>query len=136
MVNSRVARHRILLISVCYAFGAAARAETIADARVSAAPGVGSLLFVPSDIYNAAGGGRADKAAADAAFKLARAAVEAGDVSSALQLACHAVAVDPDHADARRLLGYQRVGEHWAGKYAQRLLETGHVWRREFGWVK
>ncbi len=137
MVNSRIARHRIFLISVSCAFVAAARAETIADARVSRAPGaVGSLLFVPSDIYNAGGGRPADKAAAGAAFKLAREAVEAGDVSAALQHACHAVSLDPDHAEARRLLGYQRVGGHWAGKYAQRMLETGHVWRREFGWVK
>ncbi|HEX6960853.1 MAG TPA: DUF1570 domain-containing protein, partial [Lacipirellula sp.] len=44
--------------------------------------------------------------------------------------------LDPDHADARRLLGYQRVGDHWAGKYAKRMLETGHVWSREFGWIK
>jgi hypothetical protein len=135
-VFSRLATYRILVVSVYCAVGAAARAETIADARVSGAPRVGSVLFVPSDIYNAGGGRRADRAAADAAFKLAREAVEAGNVSAALRHACHAVSLDSDHAEARRLLGYQRVGEHWAGKYAQRMLETGHVWRREFGWVK
>jgi hypothetical protein len=99
---------------------------------------VGSLLLVPSDVYNARDDDKrvVDAKLAAAAYELARKAVEAGDVSAAFQQACRVVALDPNHAEARRLLGYQRVGEHWAGKYAQRMLETGHVWRREFGWVK
>jgi hypothetical protein len=98
----------------------------------------GSPLYVPADIYSAdkAANQKRDKARAEAAFQRARAAVEAGEVSDALRHACEAVSFNPDHADARRLLGYQRVSEHWAGKYAQRMLETGHVWRSEFGWVK
>jgi hypothetical protein len=101
---------------------------------------IGSLLFVPSDVYNNDGAGKeaspAAKAAAVAAFEEARAAVDAEDVSLAIQLACKAVALDPNHADARRLLGYQRVGDHWAGKYAQHMLKSGHVWSREHGWIK
>ena len=115
------------------------RAETLtSDVEAASHSAIGSLLYVPSDVYN----GREDdkrvvsSAEADAAFELARAAVDRGDVSDALQQASRAVSFDPDHADARRLLGYQRVGEEWAGKYAQRMLETGHVWRREFGWIK
>ncbi len=110
---------------------------TIEHAQALSQPDVGSLLYVPSDVYNA---GKGDKqkvgsGEADAAFALAKEAVERGEVSVALQQACLVVSLDPDHADARRLLGYQRVGEQWAGKYAQRMLETGHVWRREFGWI-
>ncbi|BBO35986.1 hypothetical protein PLANPX_5598 [Lacipirellula parvula] len=107
------------------------------------APGAGrpgSLLFVPSDVYNSTGAtpkvSASAKAAAEGAFAKARAAVEAGDVSAAIQQACQAVALDPDHADARRLLGYQRVGNQWAGKYAQHMLATGHVWSRDHGWIK
>lgn len=137
MVTHGPAPLRSLLIGAICAVGPIARAETIKDARGSGAQDVGSVLFVPSDIYNAESDERsADKAKADAAFNLAREAVEAGDVSRAFQHACHAVSLDSDQAEARRLLGYQRVGEHWAGKFAQRMLETGHVWRREFGWIK
>lgn len=98
----------------------------------------GSVLYVPSDVYNALESNPppAKSGEADAAFALAKAAVERGEVSQALEHACRAATLDPDHAEARRLLGYQRVGEHWAGKYAQRMLETGHVWRREYGWIK
>ena len=101
---------------------------------------IGSLLFVPSDAYNSAGPAKepspAAKTAAAAAFEKARTAVAAGEVSEALQHACLAVALDLDHADARRLLGYQRVGDQWAGKYAQHMLKTGNVWSREHGWIK
>lgn len=100
---------------------------------------LGSLLSVPSDIYNAGVEGHeanADSPAAEAAFGLAREAASAGDVSLALRHACRAVSLDPDHAAAQRLLGYQRVGKAWAGGYAAVMLERGHIWRREFGWIK
>jgi hypothetical protein len=124
-----------LLIAACVAFAAA---PVFGEAPGAGRPG--SLLFVPSDVYNSDGVANepspATKAAADAAFAEARAAVEAKDVSLALQLGCRAVALDPNHADARRLLGYQRVGDHWAGKYAQHMLKSGHQWSREHGWIK
>jgi hypothetical protein len=116
-----------------------ARAESIGAEPPSAAPKTGSVLYVPSDIYNAGGAQSkraADKSAADAEYAAARKAAEAGDVSIALHEACRAVALDPDYPDARRILGYQRVGEHWAGPYAQQMLKSGQVWRREFGWIK
>jgi hypothetical protein len=99
---------------------------------------LGSVLYVPSDVYNAAPGAppAKDAAAAEAEFRLARRAVEAQDVALALRHACRAVNLDPDHAAARRLLGYQRVGDQWAGGYAKKMLDSGHVWRREFGWIK
>jgi hypothetical protein len=124
-----------LLIAGCVAL--------VAAPVFAAAPGAGrpgSLLFVPSDVYNSAGPAKepspAAKVAAVAAFEEARAAVEAENVSLALQHACRAVVLDPNHADARRLLGYQRVGEQWAGKYAQHMLKTGNVWSRAHGWIK
>jgi hypothetical protein len=98
---------------------------------------IGTILFVPSDIYNTvviAGDG--DKEVGDASFSKAQAAVEASQVSAALRHASRALTWDPNHADAARLLGYQRVGDHWAGGYALRQLKSGHIWHREFGWVK
>jgi hypothetical protein len=124
-----------LLIAACVALAAA---PVLGEAPGAGRPG--SLLFVPSDVYNSASPAKepspAAKTAAAAAFEKARTAVAAGEVSEALQHACRAVALDPDHADARRLLGYQRVGEQWAGKYAQHMLKTGNVWSREHGWIK
>lgn len=134
MPAPRFRRRSFLLIAACVA---------LAAAPVSAAtpgPKIGSLLFVPSDVYNSDAPAKkpspAAKAAAAAAFEEARTAVAAGEVSEALQHSCRAVALDPDHADARRLLGYQRVGDQWAGKYAQHMLKTGHVWSRGHGWIK
>ncbi|QDT75891.1 hypothetical protein [Lacipirellula limnantheis] len=134
MPAPRFRRCLFFLIAACVALVAA---------PVSAAesgPKLGSLLFVPSDVYNSAGPATepspAAKAAAAAAFEQARTAVAAGEVSQALQHACRAVALDPNHDDARRLLGYQRVGDQWAGKYAQHMLKAGHLWSREHGWIK
>ena len=134
MPAPRFRRRSFLLIAACVA---------LAAAPVSAAepgPKIGSLLFVPSDVYNSTGPTKKPtsevKVAAAAAFEKARTAVAAGEVSEALQHACRAVALDPKHADARRLLGYQRVGDQWAGKYAQHMLKTGNVWSRAHGWIK
>jgi hypothetical protein len=101
-------------------------------------PQLGSLLFVPSDIYNTTDAAPPvlDAAAAQNAFEQARQAVADGRVSDAFRHASAAVTLDPNHADARRLLGYQRVGDAWAGGYAQRMLATGNTWSREFGWVR
>src|SRR5262245_20261174 len=101
-------------------------------------PQLGSLLFVPSDIYNTVDGAPPvlDAAGAQNAFEQARQAVADGRVSDAFRHASAAVTLDPNHADARRLLGYQRVGDAWAGGYAQRMLAQGNAWSREFGWVR
>jgi hypothetical protein len=52
-----------------------------------------------------------------------------------LQWATRAVREDPDHAEARRVLGYRRVGDTWAGNYAARRLERGEIWHPRFGWI-
>ena len=135
----RLVSYSLLVLAAFGVRNDRAPAETLtSESAVAAKPSVGSLLFVPSDVYNAREDGKRVVSAgeADAAFELAKEAVEAGEVSVALQHACRAVCLDPNHAEARRLLGYQRVGDQWAGKYAQRMLETGHEWRREFGWIK
>lgn len=51
-------------------------------------------------------------------------------------MAVMAVDIAPNHADARRLLGYRRIGEHWAGSVAEKMLADGYAWNPKFGWVK
>lgn len=99
---------------------------------------LGSLLFVPLDVYNSPAGERPalNAEAAANAFAKAREAVAAGDVSGAFQHACAAVTLDPNHADARRLLGYRRIGDAWAGGYAQKMLDSDFAWRPAYGWIK
>jgi hypothetical protein len=117
-----------------------ARADTPDETDEPPRAAAGTMLYVPSDVYNAAPDSGVETAAdvegARAALARARQAVDAGQVSEALREACRALVLDPDHADARRLLGYRRVGGQWAGGYAERMLESGHQWRREFGWIK
>jgi hypothetical protein len=135
----RCLTYSLLLVGAfCVDFDRAQADALTSEAAASSQPEVGSLLYVPSDVYNASEEGKqvVSSGEADAVFALAKDAVERGEISVALQQACRAVSLDPDNADARRLLGYQRVGKEWAGKYAQRMLETGHIWRREFGWIK
>ncbi len=78
----------------------------------------------------------ADSQQADEFFRSARAACEAGNVGAALRMATVAVVADPDHAGARRVLGYRRIGDHWVGSYAARRLERGETWHAQYGWIK
>lgn len=94
------------------------------------------LLFVASDIYTPAPPVERATELADQLFAKAKQACEAGDVGAALRLANQAVAVDPEHEGARRVLGYRKVGEQWAGGYASRQLERGKAWHPEFGWIE
>jgi Protein of unknown function (DUF1570) len=43
---------------------------------------------------------------------------------------------DPNHAEARRLLGFVPLDGGWATPYAVEKLKTGHVLHPVFGWVK
>jgi len=90
-------------------------------------------IFLAADIYTA---GTSQVYGAAEKFSRAREACEAGDIGAALRLATEAVVADPDHADARRVLGYRRIGQHWAGSYAARRLERGETWNPKFGWIK
>ncbi len=94
-------------------------------------------LFVANDFYSSTKTShKKSTELADQIFQQARTACEAGDVGAALRFATEALAADPDHADARRVLGYRRIGKHWAGSYAARRLNRGEIWNRQFGWIK
>jgi hypothetical protein len=101
----------------------------------------GELLFVAADIYSPAATkvestiSSARKEQAQDCFRRARLACEQNDVGTALRLATQAVYLDPDYEDARRVLGYQRIGDNWAGSYAARRLNKGEIWHSQFGWI-
>jgi hypothetical protein len=79
--------------------------------------------------------GRQRNEYADALFALARQAAEAGQLSLAFQWATEAVRENPDHEDARRVLGYQRHGDHWLTPFAKRMIDAGKQWKPDAGWV-
>jgi hypothetical protein len=110
-------------------------------ARAQEAPPIlGGLFSIPTDIYNPpaadAESQTADAASVDQVVLAARNAAAAGAVSDAFRLAVAAIEVDPNHADARRLLGYRRIGDQWAGSVAEKMLADGNAWSPKFGWVK
>ena len=103
-------------------------------------PATGSLVFVAPDQYSgsaAAGAPVSDarKKQADALFDLAKRAAEAGQLSLAYQWATEAVRENPDHADARRVLGYEQHNGQWLTPFAKRMVDAGKVWDPRFGWI-
>ena len=96
------------------------------------------LLFVAGDVYSGKSASNSGNGvlAAEQVFDKARVAAQEGHISAALRWASRTLSVDPDHAAARRLLGYRLLESHWAGGYAGRRLEQGESWHQEFGWIR
>jgi len=110
-----------------------------------AAQGTGAeeeRFYLATDIYSSAatlstfGQAVMPSGKSDFVLESARAACAEGDVGRALWLATSVVMADPNHAAARRVLGYRRIGDHWAGSYAGRRLERGEIWHPQFGWIQ
>ncbi len=103
-------------------------------------PASGSLLFVAPDQYSGTVSQgeqyRAERNKyADTLFQLARRASEAGQLSLAFEWATEAVRENPDHADARRVLGYEPHDGQWLTPFAERMIEAGKVWDPKAGWI-
>jgi hypothetical protein len=104
------------------------------------APATGSLLFVAPDQYSPAEreNGSIRKARneyAEKLFALAKQAAEAGQLSSAFQWATETLRENPQHADARRVLGYEKHGEDSLTPYGVRMAEAGKSWHPKYGWL-
>jgi hypothetical protein len=103
-------------------------------------PATGSLLFIAPDQYTPAGSA-GDQSRdqrnryADALVDLARQAADAGELSLALQWTTEAAREYPDHAAARRALGYQQRDGEWLTPYAARMADAGKTWHPKFGWI-
>jgi hypothetical protein len=72
---------------------------------------------------------------ADELFALAKRAADAGQLSLAFQWATETVRENPDHADARRVLGYQNHNGQWLTAYGSRMADAGKTWHPKFGWI-
>jgi hypothetical protein len=105
-----------------------------------AAPATGSLLFVATDEYSghyppSDSNQEARNKYADALFDLARQAAEAGQLSLAFQWATETVRENPDHAEARRVLGYEQRDGRWLTTYGLKMFDAGKVWNPKRAWV-
>ena len=117
----------------------AAYAETVPGWRPKR-PASGSLLFVAPDQYSGTeASGEQFRTArskyADSLFELAKQAAEARQLSLAFEWATEAVRENPDHADARRVLGYERHDGRWLTPFATRMVDAGKVWDSKAGWI-
>ena len=104
-------------------------------------PATGMLLFIATDEYTPpyvldASTQEVRNKHADALFDLARQAAEAGQLSLAFQWATETVRENPDHAEARRVLGYEQRDGRWLTAYGVKMFDTaGKVWDPKRGWV-
>jgi hypothetical protein len=99
---------------------------------------VGEVIFVVPDIYSATVPRQVTAETsqqAEEAFVKAHEFSKQGDVGAALRWAARTLMSDPDHADARRVLGYERYGDQWAGTYSIRQMKDGFIWHPKFGWI-
>jgi hypothetical protein len=105
-----------------------------------AAPATGSLLFVAPDEYSghyppSNSNQEARHKYADALFDLARQASDAGQLSLAFQWATETVRENPDHVEARRVLGYEQREGRWLTAYGVKMFDAGKVWNPKRAWV-
>jgi hypothetical protein len=123
---------------------AASASEIVSDGATGWRPRdvvSGSILFVAPDEYSpvaqtaAAPSHESRVDYADKLFALARRAAEAGQLSLAFQWATETLREDPDHADARRVLGYEKRDGKWLTPYGVRMADAGKRWHAKFGWA-
>lgn len=97
---------------------------------------IGQVLVVAPDVYNGVVGGAPDPELAAELVVQGRNAAEAGEASLAIQLASEALAVDPDIARARQVLGYEWVDGVWMTPYQAEQHRRGYTWDARYGWIK
>jgi hypothetical protein len=160
-VSSPACRDRVFAV-LCVAFVVCARAsranpaaadelrsqyQALSAEFAAAAPGwrpkaptTGSLLLIAPDEYTPSDTGSAQfrnarNEYAAAAFELARRAAAEGQLSLAFQWATETLREDPNHEDARRVLGYEKRDGKWLTPYGQRMADDGKQWHPKFGWL-
>jgi hypothetical protein len=104
------------------------------------APVGGLLLFIAPDEYAPHPGEgeqfrSARKEYAGALFELATRAAEAGQLSLAFQWVTEVLREQPDHAEARRVLGYEVRDGRRLTPYGLRMADAGKAWHPNFGWL-
>ncbi len=70
-----------------------------------------------------------------ALYSLSRKAINDEHSSFAYRLVREVLFQDPDHALARALMGYRRVGSEWTTPFAAAQKKSGLIWHKDFGWL-
>lgn len=70
-----------------------------------------------------------------ALYRLSRDALQQGHYSLAFKLVREVAYFDPDHKQARTLLGFKRVGDEWTTPFAAAMTAKGQVFDPQFGWL-
>lgn len=68
-------------------------------------------------------------------FGISQKAMNKGSINLAFHLLREVAFHDPDHENARRMLGYTQHEGKWATAFAASRLRKGMVWHAEFGWL-
>lgn len=74
-------------------------------------------------------------AQAESLFALAKQAIKEHRPSLAYELVGEAARENPDHKQARSLLGYVKIQDAWRTPYEVKQLSAGKVWHDKFGWL-
>jgi hypothetical protein len=72
---------------------------------------------------------------ADDLFRLGERSKTNVQISLAWRLVREAAFRNPDHLRARAALGYVRYENTWTTPFRKQMLERGHVWHDQFGWI-
>lgn len=75
------------------------------------------------------------QAQAEKLFAQAETAAKEKRSTAALQLARETLRENPDHEQARKILGYEKYEDRWVWPKAAQWLKAGKVWNDEFGWL-
>ena len=73
---------------------------------------------------------------ADKLYELAKVAARERQLTWAYEWTLETARQNPDHADARRLLGFRQFQGSWRTDYEVQQLQAGKVWHAKFGWMK
>jgi hypothetical protein len=68
-------------------------------------------------------------------FSIAHKAAKGKRRREAYALLWETLREDPQHAEARKMLGFERVEDTWALPFAAKQLQAGRVWHKQFGWL-
>jgi hypothetical protein len=103
-------------------------------------PAHGELLFVAANQYRPVPQrtdevSSAERRYATELFALAQRAAESGYASVALQWVTEVVRCDPNHAAARRILGYEQHAGQWLTPLARKMADRKKAWHPQFGWI-
>lgn len=72
---------------------------------------------------------------ADELFRLRQQAWQSDQISLAWRFVLEALFRNPDHEQARMVLGYVKHEGTWTTPFRKQMLERGNVWHDQFGWV-